>query len=234
MKIRWGLLVLVGILASIGNTLRVVADDAYVIQARGAVKLMATHPSIRMVAEQVHIQLPEGRVEARFVFHNDGPQQTVLVGFPEEGRSDKFLGKPSPLRDFRSWVDGQAVQTVRAKVTPQPDGGYQAWHVKSVVFHENQTRVIVNCYTGGIGKGGGWGPGSRQFVYILRTGSSWKGLIGHATVVCDLSRLPSGRQIHLLPEGYKRHGKQVIWERHNFKPTGNDDVLVDWLPKSRR
>src|SRR5438270_7298538 len=81
------------------------ADDGYVTGVGGAACLMHGHPTIRMVSEEVHIQLPEGKVSAQFVFKNEGAATTVEIGFPEKGK-DVLPRSRSHMVGFQSLVDG--------------------------------------------------------------------------------------------------------------------------------
>src|SRR5258706_15602572 len=63
---------------------RALSDDAYVEGAGGVVRGMRGHRNIRMVSEEVRIKLPEGNVEAKFIFKNEGPATDVTIGFPEQ------------------------------------------------------------------------------------------------------------------------------------------------------
>lgn len=192
------------------------ADDGGANSIGGAIELIkGKHPSIHMVSEFVKIdRLPEGRVYAKFTFYNDGPATDVLMGFPAsgygEGRRD-----PQFLNGFRSWVDGKPIKTILRPATKQTGDDVKAWYVKTVHFAQGQTRVVEDRYTGG---GKDVSDGWHAFTYILSTGASWKGPIGYAKIVCDLSGLRKYSPVTISTKGYKRQGSTAVWEFHNLKP----------------
>jgi len=65
-------------------------------------------------------------------------------------------------------------------------------------------------------------------MYVLHTGASWKGSIGRARVVCDLSGL-GNLSVTLRPKPTYRTRTTAVWELSNLKPTDKDDVIVHWL-----
>jgi len=180
-----------------------------------------------MVEEEVHIKLPECKVEARFVFKNDGPATTITIGFPEQGK-DTTPRRPSHLVGFKSWVDGKLVSTQQV-FAEKPDEGandyyYKAWWIKKVPFAKGQTRTIVNKYSGG------WYDttyGVFGFNYILKTGATWRGTIGRAQIICDISSIKDCTPIRFSPAGSVRDGNIVRWDLHNLKP--KEDVWVKWF-----
>jgi hypothetical protein len=198
------------------------ADDGAVRGVGGAVQLMQGHPSVRMVSEVVRIQVPEARVSARFVFHNDGPPVTVEMGFPEEGGGDIAL-LDTHFQGFRSYVDGKRV-AVRRVVASQGNS-YRYWWVKRVRFGRGQTRVVENRYIGGQG---GMSSGDRWFNYILQSGASWKGPIGRARIICDIRGLRDFADLKFSPAGYRQRGHLLVWDLKNIEPT--EDIHIAWFP----
>ena len=77
------------------------ADDSYVSGVSGTIVQMdPPNPQVSMVSEVVRIDhLPEGRVDARFVFKNLGGPTNVLVGFPAICRGERVY---EGLKNFRS------------------------------------------------------------------------------------------------------------------------------------
>ena len=202
------------------------ANDGAITGVGGTPKLMRDHPSVRLVSEEVRIRLPEGKVEAKFIFRNDGPATDVVMGFPESGGGDISVPKRSAFDYFESYVDGQRVKV--ARVGPKGNigsGDYRIWWVKRVHFNKGQQRVVVNRYQGGVGGGasGVW------FEYILATGASWKGRIGSARVICNVRGLKDCTLHIMEPSGYRIVGSQLVWEFHDFEPDGNTpNITVGW------
>ena len=195
------------------------ADDGYVTGVGGAVRLMHGHPTIRMVSEEVHIQLPEGKVSAQFTFRNEGHATTVEIGFPESGK-DVLPHPRSHMVGFQSTVDGQSIHvTRRVAMKPTDDGdyAYDYWWVKKVPFARGQTRTIINTYTGGIDiTTPTYLPAG--FTYVLKTGASWHGPIGRAKIVCDLGSVANYGPLWFYPASGKREGRTITWDLRNFKP----------------
>jgi hypothetical protein len=203
------------------------ADDGYVTGVGGAVHLMKGHPTIRMVSEEVHIQLPEGKVSASFIFKNEGAATTVEIGFPETGK-DVFPQPRSHMVGFHSTVDGQPVKVTRrvaTKPTLENDYDYDYWWVKKVSFGRGQTRTIVNRYQGGVDF---FSTSIHQsgFNYVLKTGASWHGTIGRAKIVCDLGSVADCGPLRFSPAGGRRKGRTITWDLRNLKP--KEDVSIDW------
>jgi len=177
------------------------------------------HPSIRLVREDVFIKLPEGEVTARFVFRNEGPETTVLMGFPESGGGDTSVTW-SNFDYFVSFVDGKRVKVQRFGPKGKTYGSYEIWWVKRVRFRKGQIRIVVNRYRGGFG----WDKtGMSWFTYVLRTGASWKGTIGYARIVCDISGM---KDCTVWADPHKRVGHHLIWEFRNFEP--QMDIEIHW------
>lgn len=201
------------------------ADDGAMFGVGGSLALMKGHPSIRMVSEEVRIALPSTEVEAKFILRNEGPATWVTIGFPESGGGTDYTPDGSShLQDFHSTVDGERVRVSRISGGKE-ESGYSYWWVKRVHFSKGQTRTIVNRYTGGEGYDS---TGSHHFSYVLKTGASWRGPIGHARIICDISGLKDLHFTSASPDGYRRSGDQLIWDLRNFEP--EEDVSVSWFP----
>jgi hypothetical protein len=194
-----------------------------------------THPTIRLVEEEIRVKLPERTVRVTFRFRNEGPATRVTMAFPENG----YLGGGASAKDlpkarrsnfgyFRTAVDNVPFRARLLKGAPNADGlGYEHWWVKDVPFAKGQTRVVVNEYQGG----GTWGPpwsNIAGFTYVLRTGASWKGSkIGKTRVVVDARGIRENGPVTLRPGGWRNEKGIYTWERRNFKP--EDDISVEWM-----
>jgi Tol biopolymer transport system component len=209
--------------------------------AGGGVFLQQKHRTVRMVSEEVHIQLPQCRVRTRFLFKNEGPATTVLMIFPENGylntATEEFEREVRPrythFKYFRAFVDGKPVRVRRiVRYNPSdPEGDpsyYEYWWAKWVHFARGQTRVVVNRYQGGLGWGGLGFP-ERTFRYILGTGASWKGRIERARIVCDVRGIRDGGPVWIEPAGYRRRGDRIAWEFRAFTPKRDQDLSVAWV-----
>ena len=203
------------------------ADDAYIRGVGGAAELMYSSRSISMMSEVVTISNPDNpSVSATFVFHNYGPAENVLIGFPGSGGGVDSNRASAKLDNFRSWVDGKPVKV--AVIPDAPDSNtldYSMWYAKYVHFRKGQTRIVVDKYSGGYG---GESNGQRDFAYILKTGASWKGPIGHATIICKLGATSQYMPIQFSPSGFKRVGNTITWNLDSLKPT--EDIKISWYP----
>src|SRR5262249_11220164 len=125
-------------------------------------------------------------------------------------------GRPE---NFKSSVDGKPV-----KVTWRESKDRSGFYVKSVHFNKGQTRIIEDSYTGGTGGDTG---GNRTLVYVLETGKSWKGTIGHATIIVDTSFLRNCWPVSGL-EKFHWSGNDLVWEASNLKPTRQSNIDISW------
>lgn len=206
------------------------ADDTWIDASGGTALPLTGHPTIRMVAEQVHINVRYGVVRARFVFRNEGPKTSVVMGFPEDGKPNPHRN-PSCLFGFRSTVDGRAVRVRRLlqRLDPNdPENGYRSFWVKRVRFSTGQTRAVTVQYTAAPGHDT---SGDSLFNYILATGRAWKGPIGCAEIVADLRGISATASLEVLPAGYLLRRERASWRFRNFEPNddGTDDVQVSWF-----
>jgi hypothetical protein len=209
------------------------ADDGYTEDVGGNPMLVSHRTLVRMVSEIVHMNPTTGAVTAHFVFHNDGPATIVAMGFPVTSTGADFAGVAPPTKrrlDFHSLVDGKP--SVVTPIFDKTQWNGKEWinemddilWVKKVKFAKWQTRTVDDAYTGGIG---GEEGGNISFDYVLTSGASWHGPIGHATLICDLSDTPYS-PLNVKPGGYRRVGTSIIWDLHNVKPT--EGISLNWYP----
>jgi hypothetical protein len=197
----------------------------------GALHCMASDPSVTMVREDVHITGvgADPKVTARFVFHNTAAKAVnTLIGFPEllSGGDAESPSEQTTLQNFRSWVDGKPIALKYDKqASGSTEDGYQAFWVKTVHFDAGQTHIVTDSYTGG---GGNYVMGEQWFIYVLKTGASWKGPIGEAVVTCDVGNLSTFAPVVISPGGYSRKGDTVTWDLKNIKPA--HDINISWFP----
>ena len=164
-------------------------DDGWWSSAGGIGSFGKSHPTIRMVGEDLRITLEEGSspgVDVTFIFHNDGPATRVTMAFPEEYTA----GRGKSLDHFRTWVDSSpatASRKVIEKGDPDDDDsrGSAVW-LKEVPFAAGQTRTVRVAYSGIYG---GNAAGDVWLDYILKSGASWKGPIGACTITVNWSHL---------------------------------------------
>jgi hypothetical protein len=221
-------------------------DDGSVSTVGGAVRLMKTRSSVRMVSETVKARVESDlvRVDCEFVMMNDGPADTVLVGFPD-GSMGPYGGggEEYEIESFRSWVDGVEVKCQRAPDADGVDALVGSWWTKRVVFPAGAVRRLRNRYAvspswhpmGPDAEGSDSTAGHRVFRYILWTGASWKGTIGRAGIVATLDGIPLERVVTISPKA-RRAGRSFHWTFHDFEPGSGgtpESVELRWrIPKS--
>lgn len=180
-----------------------------------------------MVSETVRARVSRQAIEVDCVFtmKNEGPADTVLVGFPD-GPMDGY-----GIRSFLSWVDGVAV---KYRHEPDANDSGASWWTKRVVFRHGAVRTIRDHYK----VWPSWFPINRRrgFRYILETGASWKGTIGSADIVATLDGIPLGWVAVTDPEA-RRLGRSFHWAFRDFEPGSTDgspsSVTLVWqLPES--
>ena len=204
-----------------------VADDGSVETVGGAVRLMRTGTSVRMVSETVRARITPDRVEVdcQFLMKNEGPDDTVLVGFPD-GRMGPYMGggEEYEIEGFRSWVDGEEAMCERLPDADAIHSLVGSWWTKRVYFPAGAVRRIRNHYA----VYPSWHPmapeteadsiaGYRVFRYILWTGASWKGAIGSASITAALDGIPLEWVTGTDPEA-RRTGRAFRWTFRDFEP----------------
>jgi hypothetical protein len=174
-------------------------NDSAITGVGGSLTLLkGEHTSVQMVRETVAMSLePDGyRVTVDFVFRNDGPATTVLMGFPESGSGDVPQSpRASAMRAFGTWVDGVSAKAAWVPVKSDQEGEYRAHWVKEVRFAAGQTRKVRVRYRSDYG--GAATPGLHSFVRYAFTGANWKGKVTESvltiTFQCPGSFIAAGR-----------------------------------------
>lgn len=243
-------LFVLGLLVAAGHA---AANDGWIGNG-GSPKLMAPHPTVRMLREKVRIYVDKDKitVEADFWFRNGGPTTSTNVGFPDES-SDP--GETPDLKGFRSWIDGKPVATKFE--TSEADGN---WHVKRVTFPKGKIVHIRDRYTTalGVGRLGNYNTFTSYVAYTVHTGSSWKGTIGETDLRVYIRKpLPYPKRVAytgyfnseardfdarakvfvrrhhhtVFPSGIARprkNGRELIFIRRNWRPTEDDDLHISF------
>ena len=201
-------------------------DDSAVVGVGGTVKAMKSHPSVRMVSEEVKIRLYPERytVNCRFVFKNEGKDTTVQMGFPENAWGDVRQAKRSRFEYFRTTVDGAPVKSTYQPLPPSEENEYTGWHIKTVPFKRGQTRVITVEYASPAGE---ISDGSRFCSYTMHTGSSWKGKIGRAVISADTGAISRHYTVlSIYPKQTEIRGNKIIWRFANLEPVSQNDISI--------
>ncbi len=205
-------------------------DDGSVETVGGAVRLMKDHGSVRMVSETVraHVTADSIIVDCVFVMKNDGPKDTVLVGFPA-GSPD--ADHEAAMDWFRSWVDGVEVacQFVPGVNEFRDDPETASWWTKRVAFRAGGTRTIRDRYS--VRPSCQPISGTSDFDYVLWTGASWKGTIGTAEITVTLDGIKPEWITGVAPAA-PLVGRTLHWSLRNFEPGSTDgsprEIWVQW------
>lgn len=209
------------------------ADDG-VFEGSGGTVSLSESRHVRMVAEEVVFDLtnPEVvRVACLFVVVNEGPADTLLLGFPDywpsEDDDSQMADGRSAIRDLVVMVDGVPVTTtaVPAAEAPTilgdrtPGVAWNVAHVWPCAFAPGQVRVLRTEYSHGYSI---YIHASHVINYVLRTGASWAGPIGKVVVRIIPGELrvkePNG------PQRWERVGAEYLWTATDLEPT--EDVWV--------
>lgn len=174
--LRWPLFLLATGLA--------LANDAPFIHSGTPKPMNGEHPHLRMVREDVYLKVyfRNYDVDARFEFYNDGPAQTVTMGFPEWAHD--YDSKRSGFQRFTTLVDGVPVPTRRIVPEVLTRYDYRAWWLKTVHFNAYQTRHITVRFTAPV-DGTPDGPGFHAVGYHF-TGQAWKGKVRESRLTIRL------------------------------------------------
>lgn len=198
------------------------ADDGSMFTVGGAVRLMSENKHVRMLSEVVRAHVSredyEAVVDCEFVMKNEGPADTVLVGFPDGARG--LDSHQEEIGSFRSWVDGVEAECRRLPEADSTSDESDAptWWTKRVVFPQGAVRVIRDRYTVAPGRMyGASGEATCAFWYVLWTGASWKGTIGSADISVTLDDVPPELVTGTMPP-VVRDGRTYRWSFKDFEP----------------
>jgi hypothetical protein len=138
-----------------------------------------------MQNEEINIVLYRNYYEVTviFDFYNDGPDETILLGFPvmtiiQDYPDDREW---AVIEDFRTYINGNLLSNYIVKEESSEDRGYittTKWFLREVTFLGNNHTYSKITYkapynTSGFFKNAG---------YIYGTGMNWKNAIGKMTV----------------------------------------------------
>lgn len=180
--------------------------------------------SVRMLTEKVEITIDNSVAYVKCVFTlvNEGPADTVLVGFPRDWEKD--------LYDFRAWAYRVDFPVQDGAAEPQyggEAGEIKWWKTFEVPFKSAGDTVQVHNYY--------WtllaDPLERtnadlKFRYVLRTGALWKDTIEDARITITLRNTHPDQVTQLSPEGYTRQGQQIEWHFRDFEPGGDISIQL--------
>jgi hypothetical protein len=235
------------------------ADDGYA-GGVGENPIPRNSEDIVMDSEVVNIVLHEGfaEVECAYRFINEGSDQTVVMGFPNKTFMEMSGENPAKngIGIFRAFANDIEIPVRSSTLTFEPDrheaelyGQQSTWFFHDVPFKKGETKIVVNRYIAD--HGGTASPITainKNFNYVLRTGSSWKGVISRADINIsyasgvswnNLFRDPDSymengekppedpyRCILIVPKGYEKNASGLSWSFTDFEPNKDSDIMV--------
>lgn len=234
MKLQMTLLCFVGLAARPD-----IAPDP--VQRLGESLAPRSPTAIEMSSETVRLALDEdtARVEAVFTLHNTSSNSEDLdVGFPTAAQPANYSWSsreglkvtewgPSTIRDFSARVDGREVKA-EPKTSPNSQS-VRGWLCWPMAFGGGQTHTVEVRYEVATRDDAYSDPSpllNRQMTYILKTGAGWKGPIGEAVVILDLSKIPGENISRAAPEPTRKDPGSWTWRFKDFKPSA--DVLIQY------
>ena len=126
------------------------ADDTSMGGTGGSV-YPTTSPDIRMEAETVQAVLYGGFAEYRcdFEFVNEGPPQTVVLGFPFSVTREEPIYGSFPPTAFRAWQDGRPLEVTLSRDVSQNDAraGVIGYFLHEATFDRGPTTITVSYLT---------------------------------------------------------------------------------------
>ena len=192
------------------------------------------HTQVKMASKDIIAEVDERETyfETVFTFHNDGPETTVLMGFPEASGLDREPSEEHPqrrfhqdLEDFKTYVNGEEVEVEKEEGLLQDNGlnsvDFPNWYTWKVDFAEDETVVVKNTYRA---------PNSVEAGiltstgYIKSTGATWQGSISEARITFKLQDLLPHQLIFAVPPGFQIEDGNLIWEWEDLEPRHNIEM----------
>ena len=173
------------------------------------------------------------KVEATFIFHNDGQATRVEMGFPETGGGadirENYYETHSDFNSFASWIDGRRVRVKRVNVH-NDSSGYSAFWKKMVAFRAGQTlrvRVEYSSELGGDSSGFSW-------VEYNFTGGNWKGKVESSEIEVSFEDDAVGAWLIKDTTGLKQSGTRLSrrwtnWQAEHSFSLWMRTTVPNWL-----
>lgn len=155
---------------------------------------------------------------------NEGPAQTVTIGFPEIVRAKTEDMKP--IANLVVTVDGKPAKCTRVKSSGL---FYHYWAFK-VSFGKGKTPFIRVKYRSMLDKD------HKGYAYrnAIQLTSSWKGTVREARLTVDVTKVTGYKSpIVLFPAPAMMKGREIIWIVNNIKPTSVNNMYAAFESKGR-
>ncbi len=188
---------------------------------------------ISMVSETVDVEIDANvaRVWCTFDFLNEGPPDTLEVGFPRGRNEQEIYLDNGDLNDFEVRTSSaRPLPVSRSRLDPyvnDPSGILvTSWFTCTIPFDSTGTvqKVFVEYWTTLL-------PGKPVysdllFKYILTTGSFWRGPIGEAVVTVRLTNVEPDQLSVIKPSGYILNGAEISWRFTDFEPAEDIELHI--------
>ena len=234
-------------------SLEVVKADIIPNPTRGKGIVPGDSLKVRMVSEQVRVDLykDHSEVECIFEMRNFDETEDVEVGFPmmEFYPWGMNLGNKDFRGNLHVWVDDEKVDAVEMYVPEdlkeirrekdkneefrllrQRENANKPWYVWKTKFPKDKTVWIKVTYTLPAYND----KRNHFFSYLLSTGAGWWGTIGKAVVEVTNHDIPKDEIIRISPSRYKKEGNKIVWKFKNLEPTIKDDIEIQYSPLVRK
>jgi hypothetical protein len=141
--------------------------------------------NVIMQNEEINMVLYKNHYEVTvtFDFYNNGPDETILLGFPVKTSFQDFPSERewAVIDDFKTYINGNLLSERIVKEESSEDRGYiktTKWFLREVTFPGNNHTYSKATYKAPYNS-----SGFRQYAgYIYGTGMNWKNAIGKMTV----------------------------------------------------
>jgi len=208
------------------------ANSAVVSTVAPGIIVRGGPSEVAMVEEEVSILAPSTRlppeesnratVSCSFLLENQGEkEETIQVGFPLSLLlPPSFPAFGSSVEDLKVKVDGQEITYDEAQEITNVEGTEVPlpWAVWEMSFSPGQKRLLEVNYSSCFD----WH--TESFVYyVLQTGATWKGKIGHGSISFFWDGLTSREQLFSLSieptrSDFKSEGTLLVWEFSDWEP----------------
>jgi hypothetical protein len=197
------------------------SDSAPMQVAQGGTVRPFNSPDIVLRDELIDMQLFKNYclVNVGYTFVNTGPEQTIIMGFPnfptQEG--DGVL----PIESFQAFENQQKLPTFRQQDSSnKPEGLRKNYECFRVSFKPGEIKKITNSYRQEYQDH--YKASYHTVNYILSTGSLWKGLIASVKVNVTLNGFPPPELLGRIVYLDKRQSYGAIssekWPGFEIKP----------------
>jgi hypothetical protein len=200
------------------------ADDAPVRAVGKTIQPRSDVP-VRMVSEDVRIFLSSkgASVHAEFNLQNEGPPDTIQVGFPR--------GYENDLDYFQAGTYGKRFPVTTLPVDPnfsEEEGKEMPWwKIFSVPFSSTgETITVINDYSTKLNPFGLSEFSDLYFKYIIKSGAYWKDTIKEAQFWLRLMHVPFDQITKITPGGFKLDGDIITWRFTDFEPAEDIEIFI--------